>query len=107
MSSLNASICFSSLSAKIKSVETEWATSLNHLSLTTTSLSQDSVPVTTTAKEKTTPNFSPSPHLIGQQPFLTASPPHITHFYRQIIPFYLFSIYLYQLSPSHYTSDVF
>src|SRR5207302_11276298 len=25
----------------------------------------DSVAVTTTAKEKTTPNFSPSPHLIG------------------------------------------
>src|SRR5437879_13604969 len=67
----------------------------------------DSVAITTTAKEKTAPNFSPSPYLIGQQPFLTASPPHFTHFYRQIIPFYLFSIYLYQLSPSHYTSDVF
>src|SRR5207302_10679160 len=67
----------------------------------------DSVAVTTTVKEKTTPNFSPSPHLIGQQPFLTTSPPHFTHFYRQIIPFYLFSIYLYQLSLSHYTSDVF
>src|SRR5437868_7451630 len=68
---------------------------------------KDSVAVTTTAKEKTTPNFSPSPHLIGQQPFLTASPPHFTHFYRQMFPFYLFFIYLYQLSPSHYTSDVF
>src|SRR5437588_3688411 len=42
---------------------------------------QDSVAVTTTAKEKTTPNSSPSPHLIAQQPFLTASPPHFTHFY--------------------------
>src|SRR5437879_2811592 len=68
---------------------------------------RDSVAITTTAKEKTTPNFSPSPHLVGQQPFLTASPPHFTHFYRQIITFYLFSIYLYQLSPSHYTSDDF
>src|SRR5437660_6861369 len=36
----------------------------------------DSVAVTTTAKGKTTPNFSPSPHLIGQQPNLNASPPH-------------------------------
>src|SRR5437660_3965960 len=43
-------------------------------------LVQDSVAVTTTAKEKTTPNFSPSPHLIGQQPNLNASPPHFKDF---------------------------
>src|SRR5437868_3203038 len=42
--------------------------------------SRDSVAVTTTAKEKTTPNFSPSPHLIGQQPNLNASPPHFKDF---------------------------
>src|SRR5207302_7407644 len=39
----------------------------------------DSVAVTTTAKEKSTPNISPSLYLIGQQPFLTASSPHFTH----------------------------
>src|SRR5205807_3905199 len=33
-----------------------------------------SVSVTTTVFEKTTPNFSPSLSLVGQKPFLTASP---------------------------------
>jgi hypothetical protein len=41
----------------------------------TTMDTQSSVSVTTTAKEKTTPNFSPRPFLIGQNPSFSASPP--------------------------------
>src|SRR5207302_7766845 len=69
-------------------------------------LMADSVAVTTTAKEKTTPNFSPSPHLIGQQPNFNASPPHFKDFSSTNCPLLFVFHHYYQLSPSSILSDV-